>query len=110
MLTIAVGAMGGDHAPKAEVEGAVQAARSLQVKVILVGQQDVVRQELARHEGYRDLPIEIVHASERVTMEESAGRAFKSKRDSSLRVASRLGRDGGGQGVVSAGNKNGRGG
>ena len=49
---------------------------------------------LRQHEGYRDLPIEIVHASERVTMEESAGRAFESKRDSSLRVASRLVRDG----------------
>ena len=77
MLTIAVDAMGGDHAPKAEVEGAVRAARSLGVKVILVGQQDVVRRELAQHEDYRDLPIEIVHASERVTMEDSAGRAFK---------------------------------
>ena len=104
MLTIAVDAMGGDHAPKAEVEGAVRAATSLEVKVILVGQQDVVQRELEQHEGYRELPIEIVHASERVTMEESAGRAFKSKRDSSLRVASRLVRDGGAQGFVSAGN------
>jgi glycerol-3-phosphate acyltransferase PlsX len=104
MLTIAVDAMGGEHAPKAEVDGAVRAARSREVKVILVGQQDVVRRELAQHEDYRDLPIEIVHASERVTMEESAGRAFKSKRDSSLRVASRLVRDGAAQGFVSAGN------
>ena len=104
MLTIAVDAMGGDHAPKAEVEGAVRAARSLDVKVILVGQQDVVQRELEQHEGHQDLPIEIVHASERVTMEESAGRAFKSKRDSSLRVASRLVRDGAAQGFVSAGN------
>src|ERR1039457_5275542 len=104
MLTIAVDAMGGEHAPKAEVDGAVRAARTLVVNVLLVGQQDVVRRELAQHEGYADLPIEIVHASERVTMEESAGRAFKSKRDSSLRVASRLVRDGVAQGVVSAGN------
>jgi glycerol-3-phosphate acyltransferase PlsX len=104
MLTIAVDAMGGDHAPKAEVEGAVQAARSLQVKVILVGQQDVVRRELAQHEGYQNLPIEIVHASERVTMEESAAKAFRNKRDSSLRVASRMVRDGVAQGFVSAGN------
>ena len=44
MLTIALDAMGGDHAPKAEVEGAVRAAVSLGVKVILVGQQDVVRE------------------------------------------------------------------
>jgi glycerol-3-phosphate acyltransferase PlsX len=104
MLTIAVDAMGGDHAPKAEVDGAVRAARSLAVKVILVGQQDVVRRELAQHEGYGELPIEIVHASERVTMEESAAKAFRNKRDSSLRVASRLVRDGAAQGFVSAGN------
>ena len=43
MVTIAVDAMGGDHAPKAEVDGAIRAARSLGVKVILVGKQDVVR-------------------------------------------------------------------
>src|ERR1035437_8816646 len=104
MLTIALDAMGGDHAPKAEVEGAVRAAGSLGVKVLLVGQQDVVRRELEQHEGYRELPIEIVHASERVTMEDSAAKAVRSKRDSSMRVASRLVRDGCAQGFVSAGN------
>ena len=104
MLTIALDAMGGDHAPKAEVEGAVRAAGSLGVKVLLVGQQDVVRRELEQHEGHRELPIEIVHASERVTMEDSAAKAVRSKRDSSMRVASRLVRDGCAQGFVSAGN------
>jgi glycerol-3-phosphate acyltransferase PlsX len=104
MLTIALDAMGGDHAPAIEVEGAVRAARSLGVKVILVGQQDVVRRELQEHEDYRQLPIEIVHASERVTMEDSAARAVRTKRDSSMRVASRLVRDGVAQCFVSAGN------
>jgi glycerol-3-phosphate acyltransferase PlsX len=104
MLTIAVDAMGGDHAPKSEVAGAVQAVRSIDVKVLLVGQQDVVRHELEQVEGYRDLPIEIVHASERVTMEDSAAKAVRSKRDSSMRVASRLVRDGCAQAMVSAGN------
>jgi len=104
MLTIALDAMGGDHAPKAEVEGAVRAAGSLGVKVLLVGQQDVVCRELEQHEGHRELPIEIVHASERVTMEDSAAKAVRSKRDSSMRVASRLVRDGCAQGFVSAGN------
>src|SRR5690348_1529941 len=104
MLTIAVDAMGGDHAPTAEVEGAVRAARSLGIKVVLVGQQDVVRRELAQYDDHRDLPIEIVHASEHVTMEDSAARAVRAKRDSSMRVASRLVRDGIAQGFVSAGN------
>jgi glycerol-3-phosphate acyltransferase PlsX len=104
MLTIALDAMGGDHAPKSEVEGAVLAARSLGVKVLLVGQQDVVLRELQQVEGYRDLPIEIVHASERVTMDDSAAKAVRTKRDSSMRVASRLVRDGCAQAMVSAGN------
>jgi glycerol-3-phosphate acyltransferase PlsX len=104
MLTIAVDAMGGDHAPTAEVEGAVRAARDLGVKVILAGREDVVRPELARHDGYRDLPIEIAHASEVITMDDSAARAVRSKRDSSMRIASRLVRDGLAQGFVSAGN------
>ncbi len=104
MVTIAVDAMGGDHAPRAEVEGAVRAARDLGVKVTLVGQEEVVRRELRQHDGYAGLPIEVVHASERITMEDSAARAVRSKRDSSLRVASRLVRDGAAQGLVSAGN------
>lgn len=104
MVTIAVDAMGGDHAPKSEVEGAIRAARSLGVKVILVGRQEIVRRELQSHEGYEDLPIEIVHATEQVTMEDSAAKAVRSKRDSSMRVASRLVRDGIAQGFVSAGN------
>jgi phosphate acyltransferase len=104
MLTIAVDAMGGDHAPKAEVEGAIRAARHLGVKVILVGLQEVIRRELGQHDGHHDLAIEIVHASERVTMEDSAARAVRAKRDSSMRVASRLVRDGCAQGFVSAGN------
>jgi phosphate acyltransferase len=104
MLTIAVDAMGGDHAPCSEVEGAIRAARHLGVKVILVGQEDLVRKELERQDGRHDLPIEIVHASERITMHDSAARAVRTKRDSSLRVASRLVRDGCAQGIVSAGN------
>ena len=42
MMTIAVDAMGGDNAPKAEVEGAIRAARSISVKIVLVGKQDVL--------------------------------------------------------------------
>jgi phosphate acyltransferase len=104
MLTIAVDAMGGDQAPRPEVEGAIRAARHLGCKVILVGQEELVRRELEGQKGWQDLPIEIVHASERITMHDSAARAVRAKRDSSLRVASRLVRDGCAQGFVSAGN------
>ncbi len=104
MLTVAVDAMGGDQAPKPEVEGAIRAAKSLGVRVILVGREDILREELAGHEDHDSLPIEIHHASEQITMHDSAARAVRSKRDSSLRVASRLVRDGQAQGFVSAGN------
>ncbi len=104
MVTIAVDAMGGDHAPKAEVEGAIRASRSLGVRVILVGPEDRVKKELAQHEGAAALPIEVHHASEWITMEDSAAWAMRNKRDSSIRVAARLVREGLADGVVSAGN------
>ncbi|MGD1097675.1 MAG: phosphate--acyl-ACP acyltransferase, partial [Bryobacteraceae bacterium] len=49
MTTIAVDAMGGDHAPNSEVEGAIKAATAFDVKVILVGREDLVRKELSLH-------------------------------------------------------------
>src|SRR5271170_6169287 len=103
MVTIAVDAMGGDDAPKAEVEGAIRAVRALGVKVILVGKRDVVGAELDKHEDIDGLPIEVHHASEQVTMEDSV-KAMRSKRDSSIRVAARLVRDGIADGMISAGN------
>jgi glycerol-3-phosphate acyltransferase PlsX len=104
MLTIAVDAMGGDNAPKSEVEGAIQAAASLDVKIVLVGLENRVRRELALHRDAKHLPIEVVHASEFITMEDAAAKAVRTKKDSSIRVACRMLRDGEVQGVVSAGN------
>jgi glycerol-3-phosphate acyltransferase PlsX len=104
MITIAVDAMGGDNCPKPEVEGAILAAKSLDIKVILVGKKEVLTKELDRHSGWKSLPIEVQHASEVITMADSAGRALRSKKDSSIRVAARLVREGTAQGVVSAGN------
>lgn len=103
MTTIAVDAMGGDSAPRAEVEGAIEAARELGVRVILVGKEELVRKEMARH-TWRGLPLEIEHASEFISMDDHAARAVRQKRDSSIRVAARLMRDGKAAGVVSAGN------
>lgn len=104
MLTIALDAMGGDHAPQAEVEGAILAAKAHHARVVLVGREETVRAELARHPEAAGLPIDVHHASEVITMEDSAARAMKAKRDSSIRVACRLVHEGKAQGVVSAGN------
>ena len=101
MLTIAVDAMGGDNAPKAEVEGAIRAVSELGLRVILVGQEEVVRQELAQHSGLDSLPIEIRHAAEVITMEDSAAKVVRTKKNSSIHVAARLVRDGDADGFVS---------
>src|SRR5678815_3760286 len=103
MIKIAVDAMGSDRAPGVEVDGAVQAASQLGVPIVLVGQESVVRPLLEKHD-VTGLPIEIVHASEVVTMEDSASTAVRRKKDSSIRVAENLMRDGKVSGVVSAGN------
>jgi phosphate acyltransferase len=104
MITIAVDAMGGDHAPGPEVHGAVRAARQQDVNLLLVGREDVLRAELSKYDGWRSLPIRIVHASEVITMDDNPAQALRGKRDSSLRVAARLVREGEAHGLVSAGN------
>jgi glycerol-3-phosphate acyltransferase PlsX len=103
MTTIAVDAMGGDHAPRAEVEGALLAARELGVRILLVGIEERVKQELARHRT-RNLPIEVVNATEVITMSDSPSQAFRRKKDSSVHVAAKLVKDGMAQALVSAGN------
>jgi glycerol-3-phosphate acyltransferase PlsX len=101
---IAVDAMGSDGAPRIEVEGAVRAVRELGIEAVLVGREELIREALAEQEGAEDLPIEVVHASEVVTMDEPAMQAVRRKKDSSIRVAARLMSDGRVQGMVSAGN------
>jgi glycerol-3-phosphate acyltransferase PlsX len=104
MVTIALDAMGGDHFPKPEVEGSIRAAKIHSVRVILVGDEGVIRRELNQHDGWRELPIEVLHASERISMEDSAAKAARSRRDSSMHVACRLVSSGQANAFVSAGN------
>ncbi len=101
---IALDAMGSDRAPKPEIEGAIQAARHHGVHVILVGPEEMLRAELARYSAAADLPIQIVHASEVITMDDKAVQAVRAKRDSTMRVGLRLVREGRALGFVTAGN------
>lgn len=96
--------MGSDRAPKPEIEGAIQAARQYGVRVVLVGRESAIQSELERHPAAAGLPLEIVHASEVVGMDEKAVQAVRAKRDSSMRVGVRLVRDGLAAGFVTAGN------
>src|SRR5262252_8626459 len=100
---IAVDAMGGDNAPAVEIEGAIQAAIQYDIPIVLVGQEDRIQPLLEKHDT-AGLSIEVVHASEVITMDDSAATAARKKKDSSIRVAARLMRDGAVSGVVSAGN------
>jgi glycerol-3-phosphate acyltransferase PlsX len=104
MKRIAVDAMGGDHAPESEVAGSVAAAREFGHEVILVGQEPVLRERLRAFPEAAHLPIRIVHASEVITMHDSAAKAVRTKKDSSIRVGCRLVRDGEADAFVSAGN------
>ena len=103
MITIALDAMGSDHAPRAEVEGAVLATRQQEVRVVLVGIEPKVHAELSRH-SHRGLPIEVANATEVITMADSPSLAFRKKRDSSVHVAAKMVRNGQADALVSAGN------
>jgi len=100
---IALDAMGSDRAPKPEIEGAMLAARQYGMRVLLVGPESIVRPELHRHRAAASLPIEIVHASEYITMDDKVD-AIRAKRDSSMRVGLRMVREGQAAGFVTAGN------
>jgi len=101
---IALDAMGSDRRPKPEIEGAIQAVRHGDVRVLLIGPETLLRAELARHPASAGLPIDIVHASEVISMEDKAVQAVRSKRDSSMRVGLRLVRERRAVGFVTAGN------
>jgi glycerol-3-phosphate acyltransferase PlsX len=94
--------MGGDHGPAVVVEGAVAAMRDLGTPVILVGDTAAIERELVRL-GVTS-GIEIHHASQVVSMAETPSHALRRKRDSSLRIAAELVRDGKAEAFISAGN------
>ena len=103
---VVVDAMGSDHAPHAEIDGALAAARDLGITVILVGQPEKVEPELrrCRWRGQGDRGIEFVEAAEVISMDDAVATAVRRKKKSSLRVGTRLVTEGKADGFVSAGN------
>jgi len=99
---VAVDALGGDHGPRVVVEGAVQAVRELGLRVLLVGPQAIVREEL-RRAGGESIGVELVDAPDAVGMAEPVTRATLKKR-SSIQVAVEQLRDGRADAFFSAGN------
>lgn len=101
---IAVDAMGGDHAPREIVAGALLAASSLPVEILLVGREDEVRAEIARHTGSVPSNVSVIHAAEVVEMGDSPLTPIRRKRNSSVRVCANLVAEKKAAAFVSAGN------
>ena len=101
-MRIAVDAMGGDFAPKEMVRGAVDAAKKYDCEIVLIGDEEQIRAELHGADPAA-LHISIVHASEVIGMNEHPAEAVRSKKDSSVVVATRLVKEGSCDAVFSAG-------
>lgn len=83
-IKVAVDAMGGDHAPAEIVKGAIEAVTLRQdIKVYLVGQQEVIKEELARN-SYTGSQIEMIHADEVIETAEPPVMAIRKKKQSSI--------------------------
>ncbi|MEW6729136.1 MAG: phosphate acyltransferase PlsX [Pseudomonadota bacterium] len=104
-ITLALDAMGGDHAPGIVLDAAVEALRRHpELRLILVGQESMLRDELARRNALNEGRLSVHHASEVVAMDESPALALRGKKDSSMRVAIDLVREGRADACISAGN------
>jgi glycerol-3-phosphate acyltransferase PlsX len=125
-IDIVLDAMGSDRSPEPEIRGAILACRQLDVRVHLVGPEDVLRPKLrealkaSARPGFPGrpsfpgtpgfpskkprLPIFMVQASEWISMEDKAAQAVRSKRDSSMRVGLKMVREGRAAGFITAGN------
>lgn len=101
---VALDAMGGDNAPGEIVKGAVNAAtKSKDVKILLVGNEEIIQKELLKYTYPKD-QIEVIHTSEVIKTAEPPVMAIRKKKDSSLVVAMNLVKTGEADAFVSAGN------
>ena len=103
LVRVAVDAMGGDHAPEAVVQGVVDALNvSKEIEVLLVGDQTAIEKCLTGAQ-YDKTRLQVIHASEVITNNETPTIAIKKKKDSSIVVSQRLVREGKADAFVSAG-------
>lgn len=104
-IKISIDCMGGDHGPSVTIPAAVSFANhEPDAELILVGLEDVIRAELKKHNALAHPRLSIVNATEVVTMDDPLEIALRRKKDSSMRVAIHLVKDGRAQACVSAGN------
>ena len=100
---VVVDAMGGDNAPASNVKGAIEAITELdEVKIILVGLEDKIKEELAKYE-YNKEQIEVVNATEVISCNEPPVNAIRRKKDSSIVVGMKMIKEGKADAFLSAG-------
>ena len=107
VISIALDAVGGDHAPAAIVRGAVDFVRSdigEGVRVLLVGDAQIIAAELVACEADGDTRLPVIHAPQFVTMEEHPMEAIRKKPESSISLCAKLVKTGEAQATLSAGN------
>ncbi len=105
LLTVSLDAMGGDHGLPVTVPAAIASlAEHPNLALILVGDQDKIREELSKHNYPDSDRMQVQHASQIVEMDDKPAQAMRFKKDSSMRVAINLVKEGRASACVSAGN------
>jgi glycerol-3-phosphate acyltransferase PlsX len=102
-MKIVLDAMGSDHCPVPDVEGAVRSARESGDTIILTGDKAAIERELAKYDT-KGLHLEIVHTTQAVDMRDVPSQVWRTKKDTSMAVGMNLVRDGQADAFVSAGN------
>jgi glycerol-3-phosphate acyltransferase PlsX len=104
-IKISIDCMGGDHGPSVTIPAALSfLAAEPDAELILVGLEPELRAELKKHKAEHHSRLSVVHASEVVAMDDPLEVALRRKKDSSMRVAIELVKDGKAKACVSAGN------
>ena len=107
-MKILLDAMGGDNAPEATIKGAVRAINQIEAEVILVGNENIIREKVKEYYGkeLEDISerLKIKHTTETIEMEDIPTHAIKHKKDSSMVVGFKMLKEGEGDVFISAGN------
>ena len=101
-MKIIIDAMGGDNGPIEVIKGTIDAVNEYGVNVILVGKEEIIKDELKKYD-YPEDKVEILGANDIITNDDDPAIAIRRKKDSSMVVGCKALSDGIGDGFVSAG-------
>lgn len=101
-MKIIVDGMGGDNAPVEIVKGAIDALKEYNIELIIVGREDIIKEELKKYQYPKD-KVEIINADDRITNDEDPAFAIRRKKDSSMVIGMKALTEGKGDAFVSAG-------